>query len=190
MRVRSHSYLLLDANCHPSPQDTIVLPGVGTFAQGIEYLRDSGLASLITTHSSSGGAVVGICLGMQMLLHASSESPNVEGLCLIPGVCERIPASPSFSVPHIGWNSLIFPQRLHRIFETFGESSGTSKSDYYFVHSYHAILECPDLVAAAFDHPFGPLTAAVAKDNTIGFQFHPEKSGSSGYALLDRVFNL
>ncbi|MBD2548378.1 imidazole glycerol phosphate synthase subunit HisH [Microcystis elabens FACHB-917] len=190
LRVRSHPYRLLTIADQLEPQDILLLPGVGTFAQGMDYLRASNLANAIVQHASAGGRIVGICLGMQMLLQASSESPGVVGLSLIAGVCERIPASSKFSVPHIGWNRLVFPESLHQCFLPFGKPSGYSKADYYFVHSYHVIPECPFAIAAAFEHPAGHLAAAIATNKIIGFQFHPEKSGPAGYALLDHVLNL
>jgi glutamine amidotransferase len=153
----------------------------------MDFLRLSCLDTLIKSHANLGGKIVGICLGMQMLLQTSSESPDVEGLGLIEGSCERIPASSSFSVPHIGWNALIFPESLHSCFLPFGKPLGFSMSDYYFVHSYYAKTKYSDSVLAAFAHPTGQLAAAVALDNVMGFQFHPEKSGSAGYALLDQL---
>lgn len=190
LRVRSRPYRLLTAADQPDPRDIVLLPGVGTFAQGIDYLHVSHLAAVIVQHANAGGKIVGICLGMQMLVQASSESPGSLGLSLIAGVCERIPMSSKFSVPHIGWNEVVFPEFLHQSFLPFGKPSGYSEADYYFVHSYHVIPESPVTIVAAFEHPFGPLAAAIAKDRIIGFQFHPEKSGPAGYALLDHVLDL
>ena len=95
-----------------------------------------------------------------------------------------------FAVPHIGWNTLVFPESLHSCFSQFGKPLGRSMSDYYFVHSYYAKTNYSDSVVAAFAHPAGLLAATVALDNVIGFQFHPEKSGPAGYALLDQVLAL
>lgn len=187
LRVSSHAYQVLSGVESPSVSDIIVLPGVGTFRQGMDYLLETGLASMILKHASAGGRVVGICLGMQMLLNSSSESPGVEGLGLIPGVCERIPAAPSFSVPHIGWNSLIRADFLHSSVSRLFMLSGVSCSDYYFVHSYVAKPTAADAIIASFEHPSGQLAAAIGFGNVIGFQFHPEKSGSAGYALLNHV---
>lgn len=189
LRVRSRDYQLLSATDQLSPDDTILLPGVGTFRQGMEYLKATGLASLILAHAQAQGRVIGICLGMQMLLQASAESPGTDGLGLIAGTCERIPASPSFSVPHIGWNSLVLPASLHRSVEQIGPPLGSSSSDFYFVHSYYAKPVSADAVIAGFQHPTGLLAAAVAHDAVMGFQFHPEKSGSAGYALLDYILD-
>jgi glutamine amidotransferase len=187
LRVRSHNFEVFSPSDQLTSDDTILLPGVGTFSQGMDYLSATGLSKMILAHVSAGGRVVGICLGMQMLLEASSESPGANGLGLIPGSCERIPASASFSVPHIGWNSLVLPAVLHTSVQQLGPASGVSNCDFYFVHSFVARPVSPDAVIAAFQHPSGLLAAAVAQLNVIGFQFHPEKSGSAGYALLDHV---
>jgi glutamine amidotransferase len=154
----------------------------------MEFLVSMHLDKPIQDHFERGGKIVGICLGMQMLLQASTESPGIEGLGLIPGSCEQIPENPSFSVPHIGWNEIIVSNNQHNILSPLCSSSGRSKSDFYFVHSFFAKPLKPDVQIASFEHPSGMLAAAIASKNCIGFQFHPEKSGSAGYALLDRVF--
>jgi imidazole glycerol-phosphate synthase subunit HisH len=188
LRMSSHSYQVLSGAERPSLADTIILPGVGTFRQGMSYLKETGLVSIILDHVRSSGRVIGICLGMQMLLESSSESPGIEGLGFIPGACERIPDAPAFSVPHIGWNSLVLSDPLHPSVVQFGQlSSDLSHSDYYFVHSYVAKPLVADVVIASFKHPSGYLPAAIGRGSVIGFQFHPEKSGSSGYTLLNHV---
>ena len=190
LRVSSHAYQVLSGVNSTSVSDIIMLPGVGTFQQGMDYLQQTNLTSTILRHASAGGRVIGICLGMQMLLNASSESPGVEGLGLIPGFCELIPADPVFSVPHIGWNSLFLPECLHPSVEQLGIPSGVSHSDFYFVHSFVAKPFVPDTIIASFEHPSGRLAAAISLGSVIGFQFHPEKSGSAGYKLLDHVLSL
>ena len=190
LRVITRPFRILN-NCDtPSSTDIILLPGVGTFGQGMDFLKLSRLESLLIKHVSLGGKVVGICLGMQLFFQASSESPGVEGLGLIDGSCELIPVTSGFAVPHIGWNALVFPESLHSCFLPFAKPLGLSMSDYYFVHSYYAKTNYPDSVVAAFEHPTGLMAAAVALDNVIGLQFHPEKSGPAGYALLDQILAL
>jgi len=190
LRVRGYSYQTLNSGDSVSACDTVILPGVGTFGQGMDYLHATGLFQLIHKHVAAGGRVLGICLGMQLLFHASSETPDIQGLGLIPGECHRITESPSFFVPHIGWNTLLFPSVLHPCFASLGVASGSSNSDFYFVHSYCAFPSLPATTIASFHHPAGPITAAVASDNVIGFQFHPEKSGQAGYSLLDQALSL
>jgi imidazole glycerol-phosphate synthase subunit HisH len=187
LRVESHEFRVLSVADSVSVSDTVLLPGVGTFRQGMEHLHETGLESMLLRHASAGGRVIGICLGMQILLDASSESPGVEGLGLIPGVCERIPADPSFSVPHIGWNPLVLPDFLHASVRQLGMPSSVSFSDFYFVHSFVAKPSVADAIIASFEHPSGHLAAAISLGSVIGFQFHPEKSGSAGYRLLNHV---
>ena len=187
LRLSAHAYRVLSCAESPSASDIILLPGVGTFRQGMDYLLETGLAPIILKHANAGGRVIGICLGMQMLLNSSSESPGVEGLGLISGVCERIPVAPSFSVPHIGWNSLLLPEFLHPCVAQLGKPQGVSYSDFYFVHSYVAKPSLVDATIASFEHPSGQQAAAIGLGNVFGFQFHPEKSGSAGYALLNHV---
>ena len=189
-RVESYEYRILSGVHTPSALDIIVLPGVGTFGQGMDYLQETGLSSTIIDHAIAGGRVIGICLGMQILLNTSSESPGVEGLGLIPGVCQRIPADPSFSVPHIGWNALVLPDCLHPSVAQLGIPSGVSFSDFYFVHSFVAKPSFADATIASFEHPSGDLAAAISLGSVIGFQFHPEKSGLAGYKLLNHVLAL
>jgi len=190
LRVSSHEYQILSCVDSPSVSDILILPGVGTFRQGMDFLQETDLASVIFRHASAGGRVIGICLGMQMLLNASSESPGVDGLGLIPGICDLIPADPFFSVPHIGWNSLVLPECLHPIVAPLGLPSGVSSSDFYFVHSFVAKPSACDAIIASFEHPSGHLAAAISLGSVIGFQFHPEKSGSAGYKLLDHVLSI
>jgi len=187
-RIRDLHFQIIEDSDQLGPADTIVLPGVGTFRQGMEFLVSMHLDKPIQDHFERGGKIVGICLGMQMLLQSSTESPGIKGLGLIPGSCTQIPENLSFSVPHIGWNEIIITDNQHNILSPLCSSSGLSKSDFYFVHSFFAKPLEPAPQIASFEHPSGMLAAAIASKNCIGFQFHPEKSGSAGYALLDRVF--
>ncbi len=159
--------------------DRIVLPGVGAFADAVDKLRATGLDRTILQETSKGKPMLGICLGMQMLFDVSYEFGVYEGLGLIPGeirpIGEVIPKG--LKIPQIGWNSLIFPNGVHPLF------SGIHEGDYvYFVHSYQAVCS-PEFKIALTEYG-APLTAAVAKDNVMGCQFHPEKSGQVGLAIL------
>jgi len=187
-RIRNLPCQILETSDRLSTEDTIVLPGVGTFRQGMEFLESMDLPNLIRDHVEMGGKIVGICLGMQMLLQSSSESPGIEGLGLISGGCYRIPEDPLFPVPHIGWNEIVITDDRLSVLTPLRYSFGRSKSDFYFVHSYYAKPLEGDAIIASFRHPSGMLAAAIASKNCVGFQFHPEKSGSAGYVLLDRVF--
>ena len=186
LRVNNLSYLELNSSTSLDVSDTVILPGVGTFKKGIDFLRNESLFSTIVNHALANGTVIGICLGMQMLLETSEESPGVTGLNLISGSCQLIPDSPSFQVPHIGWNELNYTEYSDSIF--LGSTSNLiSPSDFYFVHSFHAAFVPKEFITSTFSHPSGPLVSSIRKDNIIGFQFHPEKSGQAGYKLLNTI---
>lgn len=158
--------------------ESIVLPGVGAFADAAKKLRETSLAEVVCAEAEKGKPFLGICLGMQLLFEKSYEYGEHKGLGLIRGsvrpIQDVIPAS--LKIPHIGWNALHFTGKSPLF-------AGVREGDYvYFVHSFHA-SECEDAVIATADYG-APLTAAVARDNVFGCQFHPEKSGKVGLAIL------
>ena len=162
--------------------DKILLPGVGAFEDAARKLRESGLADLLKELAGQGKPLLGICLGMQMLFEKSYEYGEHEGLGLIPGsvkpIRDVIPAD--YKIPHIGWNGLHF-QKENPLFKYVKEGDCV-----YFVHSFYA-ADCDDSVVATSEYG-AELTAAVARDNVYGCQFHPEKSGNVGLAIL-KAFN-
>ena len=158
--------------------DKILLPGVGAFEDAAKKLRESGLADLIKELAAAGKPLLGICLGMQMLFEKSYEYGEHEGLGLIPGnvrpIRDVIPAD--YKIPHIGWNALHLKQ-VNPIFKYISEGDCV-----YFVHSFYA-ADCEDHVVATAEYG-AELTAAVARGNVYGCQFHPEKSGNVGLSIL------
>ena len=163
--------------------DRLILPGVGAFEDAAKKLKQSGLSELIKELAQDGKPIMGICLGMQLLFDRSYEYGCHEGLGLIPGEIMplegKIPAN--LKIPHIGWNS------VKKVKDCPVFKSVNDGDFFYFVHSYYA-CECEENVALLTDYGF-PVTAAVAKGNIIGCQFHPEKSGEAGLKLLrDFVF--
>ena len=159
--------------------EKIILPGVGAFADAAQKLRACGLDEVLKAQVKSGKYVMGICLGMQMLFEKSYEYGEHCGLGLIEGeirpIAERI--EEGLKVPQIGWNALHFGEEKHPLFHYLKEG------DYvYFVHSYHAVA--PESVITATTEYGGTLTAAAAKGNVMGCQFHPEKSGDVGLSIL------
>ena len=158
--------------------DKIILPGVGAFEDAARKLRESGLDVVIKQLAADGKPLMGICLGMQMLFEKSFEYGEHEGLGLIKGavkpIADVIPED--LKIPHIGWNALKFK----------GDSPLFSKiregDCVYFVHSFYA-ADCEESVIATAEYG-AELTAAVAKDNVYGCQFHPEKSGAVGLNIL------
>ena len=158
--------------------DGIILPGVGAFEDAARKLRDSGLDKVIIAETKKGKKLMGICLGMQMLFERSYEYGCHEGLGLLKGnivpMKDSIPSD--LKIPHIGWNALHFT-RESDLFKY-------RKPDdcVYFVHSFYA-SDCDDSVIATAEYS-KELTAAVQKDNVMGCQFHPEKSGEVGLNIL------
>ena len=158
--------------------DRILLPGVGAFGDAAEKLRRTGLADAVTAEARAGKPLLGICLGMQLLFEKGYEFGEHDGLGLVPGavrpIADVIPAG--LKIPQIGWNALRF-RRPSPLFRHIREGEYV-----YFVHSYYA-AECAAYVIADTDYG-APLTAAVQNGNVFGCQFHPEKSGTVGLAIL------
>ncbi len=163
--------------------DHVLLPGVGAFGDAARKLRQTGLDAVVKDAAARGTPIMGICLGMQLLLDRSFEFGQHEGLGLIPGevrpISEVIPAD--LKIPHIGWNALI-DVRPHPIFASVKPGDCV-----YFVHSYYG-AKCGDAVIANAEYG-APLTAAVARGNVAGCQFHPEKSGDVGLGILKSFVN-
>ena len=158
--------------------DKLILPGVGAFADAAKKLRDSGLDEVLREEVARGKELMGICLGMQLLFEKSYEFGEHDGLGLLKGAVVPmqgvIPAE--LKIPHIGWNELRF-DKVHPLFRYLKEGDCV-----YFVHSYFA-TDCADSVIATAEYG-KELTAAVAKGNVMGCQFHPEKSGEVGLNIL------
>ena len=158
--------------------EKLILPGVGAFEDAAAKLRENGLDRLIREEVAAGKEILGICLGMQMLFEKNYEYGEHEGLGLLKGSVVgmegRLP--PELKIPHIGWNALRF-YRPHRLLRYINEGDCV-----YFVHSYYA-EGCEDSLIASAKYGL-ELTAAVGKDNVMGCQFHPEKSGTVGLNIL------
>ena len=159
--------------------ERVILPGVGAFGDATKKLRDSGLGEVVVRAAKSGKPILGICLGMQMLFEKSFEYGEHEGLALIKGeirpIADVIPEG--LKIPHIGWNALHFGGGKHPLFKYLDEGECV-----YFVHSYYG-ANCAESVIATAEYG-AELTAAVASGNVMGCQFHPEKSGNAGLAIL------
>lgn len=157
--------------------DRVILPGVGAFGDAMEKLERFGLVDVIRQCVAEGKPFLGICLGLQLMFDESEESPGVKGLSLLPGRIVRIPEGGGRKIPHIGWNDLTC-RKDSKLFAGLPEESYV-----YFVHSYFLQAEEPEVVAATTI--YGPLIhAAVEKGNLFACQFHPEKSGEVGMAIL------
>lgn len=163
--------------------DKVILPGVGSFGDAMGRLNQYGLADVIRRTVDMMTPFLGICLGLQLLFDSSEESPGVEGLGILPGRILRIPDCPGLKIPHMGWNSLDIKTET-RLFK--GVESGTYV---YFVHSYYLKAGDESIVAASAKYSTC-IHAAVERDNVFACQFHPEKSGGAGLAILKNFIEL
>ena len=159
--------------------DRLILPGVGAFGDARGKLADTGLDAVLLEEAAKGKRIMGICLGMQMLFDKSFEYGEHAGLGLIPG--EVIPMAgklpDGLKVPHIGWNALDIVKPAHPLMKHTKDGDCV-----YYVHSFYA-SRCTENTLATSEYGID-VTAAVAKDNVMGCQFHPEKSGTVGLNIL------
>ncbi len=157
--------------------DHVILPGVGAFGDAMEQLKKYELDKVIREVAEQNKPLLGICLGLQLLFESSEESPGVEGLHILDGQVLRIPDKEGLKIPHIGWNSLSYPNQ-ERLF------AGIPEDVYvYFVHSYYLKAADPSIVCATTEYSTH-IHAAVEKGNVFACQFHPEKSSSVGLQIL------
>lgn len=170
-RLGVHSELTADPAVIRAAE-RVILPGVGSAAEGMRRLRAKGLVEVVRGLTRP---VLGVCLGMQLLFESSEEDGGVETLGLIPGKVALLPSAPGITVPHMGWNTLLTgrqPPLLDGI---------EPEARFYFVHSYAAPVNAFTLATCTHGTPF---TALVQRGNFSGAQFHPERSGPAGARLL------
>lgn len=163
--------------------DCVILPGVGSFGDAMDKIRAYGLEEIIHKVVDKGIPFLGICLGLQLLFERSDESDGVKGLGLLQGEIVRIPDESGLKVPHIGWNSLKFPNQ-GRLFQGISEEAYV-----YFVHSYYLRAKDENIVTATAE--YGTLIhASVEKGNIFACQFHPEKSSEVGLTILKNFIGI
>ncbi|MBD2464836.1 imidazole glycerol phosphate synthase subunit HisH [Oscillatoria sp. FACHB-1407] len=158
--------------------DAIVLPGVGAFDPAIQHLRSRDLIQPLKDIIASGKPFLGICLGLQILFDGSEEG-NEPGLGIVPGVVRHFRPEPGITIPHMGWNQLQFTQPDLPVWQGLPVDPWV-----YFVHSYYADPAQPEFTAATITHGTQTITAAIARDNLVAVQFHPEKSSTAGLKIL------
>ena len=157
--------------------EKIILPGVGNFGPAMKSLE--GFREVLLEKIEKGVPFLGLCLGIQVILEGSEESPGVKGLGIIKGTCKRFPSS--VKIPHMGWNSI--KPRESKLLD------GIGKEDYfYFVHSYYPVPE-NDVVAATTDYGV-EFPSVIEKGNVFATQFHPEKSGEPGLRVLKNFLEI
>jgi glutamine amidotransferase len=164
--------------------DGVVLPGVGSFDPAVKQLRDRQLVEPIKAAIASGKPFLGICLGLQILFDESEEGTE-PGLSIIPGKVRRFQSEPGLTIPHMGWNGLDFTQADNFLWQDLPENPYV-----YFVHSYYVDPTDPQVRAATVTHGQQTVTAAIAQDNLMAVQFHPEKSADLGLKILSNFVQL
>ena len=163
--------------------DKVILPGVGSFGDAMENLKNFGLIPVIHEIVERKTPFLGICLGLQLMFESSDEAPGVKGLGLLPGKILRIPKKGDMKIPHMGWNDI-------KIKEGAKLFAGLEDHPYvYFVHSYYLQADDPSIVAATTEYGV-TIHASVEKDNIFACQFHPEKSSTVGLQILKNFIAL
>ena len=163
--------------------DKVILPGVGSFGDAVGKLEQYGLSDVIRETVDQGTPFLGICLGLQLLFAGSDESPGAAGLGILPGTIYKIPEHPGLKIPHMGWNSLDIRPGA-KLFK------GIDNGAYvYFVHSYYLKAGDESIVAASAEYSTR-IHASVEQGNVFACQFHPEKSGEVGLAILKNFMGL
>ena len=165
--------------------DKLILPGVGAFGDAMEHLRERNMIEAIKSFAVSNKPILGICLGMQLLFESSEEFGEHEGLGLIKGKVEMFDAnkfSEPLKIPHMGWNRMFTKE--HPLFK------GLDENHYlYFVHTFH--VHCADTQDIIGETDYGyKFTSAVAHNNIMGIQPHPEKSHENGLKILENFIKL
>ena len=157
----------------------IILPGVGAFDPAMTNLINTNLITDLKNWINSGKSFLGICLGLQLLFESSDEG-KVQGLGILKGEIKKIPKAVNQRVPHMGWCKLL-PTKQSSLLQLDELNNWV-----YFVHSYHAIPDDFNIIAAQVNYGTEKLTAIIESENLLACQFHPEKSGSTGEKLLRR----
>ncbi|MEB3341487.1 imidazole glycerol phosphate synthase subunit HisH [Okeania sp.] len=169
---------ITDSTIEIDKADAIILPGVGSFDPAVQHLRIRNLETPIKQTIASGKPFLGICLGLQILFESSEEGQE-PGLGIISGKVRRFKSEPDLTIPQMGWNKLQFTQPKHPLWSEIG-----SQPWVYFVHSYYVDPTDSQVTSATVTHGNQIVTAAVAKDNLMAVQFHPEKSSTIGLQIL------
>ena len=164
--------------------DAVVLPGVGSFDPAMQNLRSRNLIEPIKRAIASRKPFLGICLGLQILFESSEEGVE-PGLGVIAGKVRRFRSEPGLTIPHMGWNQLQFTQRDLPLWQNLPSDPWV-----YFVHSYYVDPVDWEVRSAIVTHGSQNVTAAIAKDNLMAVQFHPEKSSSTGLQMLSNFVSL
>ncbi len=164
--------------------DGVVLPGVGSFDPAMQHLKERDLIEPIKQAVKGSKPFLGICLGLQILFEASEEGQE-EGLGIIKGKVRRFRSEPNLTIPHMGWNILHLTQNNHSLWQNLPLDPYL-----YFVHSYYVDPIDSNIISGEVTHGSQKVTAAIAKDNLMAVQFHPEKSSDYGLQILTNFVKL
>jgi len=174
--------------------ERLVLPGVGAFASCMGELEGHGLREAVQEFTGTARPMLGLCVGMQMLFESSSEFGNTSGLGLIPGEVVEIPHEAvdgtSHKIPHIGWNRLMEPPGGADWKGTILEGLSPNEAEVYFVHSFTGCPVKSENRLADAEYGGRQISAAVREGSVFGCQFHPEKSGPTGLAIINNFLRL
>ncbi len=169
---------ITDSAIELAKADAVLLPGVGAFDPAVQHLRSRDLVEPIKDAIASGKPFLGICLGLQVLFECSEEGVE-PGLGIISGTVRRFRGEPGITIPHMGWNQLELTQPDCPLWQNL-----PSQPWVYFVHSYYVKPGDSTIQAATVTHGSQTVTAAIARDNIMAMQFHPEKSSTAGLRIL------
>jgi glutamine amidotransferase len=165
----------------------LILPGDGSFKFASESLKKLKITDKILNHVKKGNPLIGICLGMQFLMSSSEEHGSSKGLSIIEGKVRKIDLKKNYinKVPVVGWNNTFFKKNNEKKFNKL--NSVISKKNFYYVHSYSAEPKNQEEILAYYKYGNKKIVSIVVKENVIGFQFHPEKSGKNGLNLIKKM---
>lgn len=169
--------------------DKLILPGVGSFSVGIDNLKKHNIDDCIKQFVKKGNWILGICLGMQLLVTNSEEFGENDGLNLIKGEVKKLKSTnkKKYKIPHVGWNSIIFKENAY--------SNNLLKnvrnlSNFYFTHSFAVKTTLEENTLAETIYSDNSFSSIILKENILGVQFHPEKSGIAGEKMIRNFTNL
>lgn len=191
-KCEARNFIVSDSPYQINSADKIILPGVGSYKEGMDGLRNRGLVEPLVQHGYLNKPILGICLGMQLLASSGEEYGLHEGLNLIPGAIKKIPSMVNVNtkrkVPIVGWRTLDFrSNEVDPLFDGIGVGD-----EFYFVHSYsfHLNDSGSGSILASYKSHDEKIVAAISLKLIYGLQFHPEKSGISGLKIISNFINL
>lgn len=176
--------LVTDSPIAMAAADAVILPGVGSFDPAMGHLQERSLIEPIRKIVASGQPFLGICLGLQLLFESSAEG-QAEGLGVVAGTVRRFRSMPGLTIPHMGWNRLSLTQSQAVLWRGLEPEPWV-----YFVHSFYGYPTDSQVIAATTTHGDQEVVAAIAQDNLMAAQFHPEKSSTVGLRILTNFLTM